>query len=59
LLDALSEPRLRERWRQALLAINAHLDRLNAGERPLHAPSLARLRLERWKQRLAKRFRGT
>jgi hypothetical protein len=59
LLDALSEPRLRERWRRALLAINAHLDRLNAGELPLHVPSLVRLRFERWKQRLAKRFRGT
>jgi glycosyltransferase involved in cell wall biosynthesis len=59
LLDELSEPRLRQRWRQALLAINAHLDRLHAGERPLHAPSLARLRLERWQQRLARRFGRT
>ena len=58
-LEELSEPRLRERWGQALLAINAHLDRLHAGERPLHAPSLARLRLERWQQRLARRFGRT
>jgi len=56
LLDELSEPRLRERWRQALTAINAHLDRLQAGEAPLHAPSLVRLRLERWRQRLRKRL---
>ncbi|MCP9890758.1 glycosyltransferase family 1 protein [Cyanobium sp. Aljojuca 7D2] len=56
LLDELSEPRLRERWRQALIAINAHLDRLQAGEPPLLAPSLARLRLERWRQRFGKRL---
>jgi glycosyltransferase involved in cell wall biosynthesis len=56
LLEELSEPRLRERWRQALIAINAHLDRLQAGEPPLRAPSLARLRLERWRQRLGKRL---
>jgi hypothetical protein len=56
LLEELSEPRLRERWRQALTAINAHLDRLQAGEPPLRAPSLARLRLERWRQRLGKRL---
>jgi hypothetical protein len=56
LLEELSEPRLRERWRQALTAINAHLDRLQAGEPPLRAPSMARLRLERWRQRLGKRL---
>jgi hypothetical protein len=56
LLEELSEPRLRERWRQALLAINAHLDRLQAGDPPLRAPSLAQLRLERWRQRLGKRL---
>ncbi len=56
LLEELSEPRLRERWRQALTAINVHLDRLQAGEAPLHAPSLVRLRLERWRQRLCKRL---
>ena len=56
LLEELSEPRLRERWRQALVAINAHLDRLQGGEAPLRAPSLARLRLERWRQRLGKRL---
>jgi hypothetical protein len=55
-LEELSEPRLRERWGQALLAINAHLDRLQVGEAPLRAPSLARLRLERWRQRLGKRL---
>jgi hypothetical protein len=57
LLDELSEPQLRERWHQALLAINLHLDRLKAGERPLQAPALAHLRLARWQQRLARRFR--
>ncbi|MEB3207839.1 MAG: glycosyltransferase family 1 protein [Synechococcus sp.] len=56
LLEELSEPRLRERWRQALLAINAHLDRLQAGDPPLLAPSLVRLQLERWRQRLGKRL---
>lgn len=56
LLEELSEPRLRERWRQALVAINAHLDRLQGGDVPLRAPSLARLRLERWRQRLGKRL---
>jgi hypothetical protein len=56
LLGELSEPRLRERWRRALLAINAHLDRLQAGEPPLRAPTLARLRLQLWRQRLSKRL---
>jgi hypothetical protein len=56
LLVELSEPRLRERWRQALAAINAHLDRLRAGEPPLRAPTLARLRLHRWRQRLGQRL---
>jgi glycosyltransferase involved in cell wall biosynthesis len=56
LLEELSEPRLRERWRQALLAINAHLDRLQAGDPPLRAPTLARLRLQLWRQRLSKRL---
>jgi hypothetical protein len=56
LLVELSEPRLRERWRQALLAINAHLDRLQAGDPPLRAPTLARLRLQLWRQRLSKRL---
>ncbi len=56
LLVELSEPRLRERWRQALLAINAHLDRLQAGDPPLRAPTLARLRLQLWRQRFSKRL---
>jgi hypothetical protein len=56
LLVELSEPRLRERWRQALVAINAHLDRLQAGDPPLRAPTLARLRLQLWRQRLSKRL---
>jgi len=56
LLGELSEPRLRERWRQALEAINAHLDRLQAGEAPLRAPSLLELRARRWRQRLSKRL---
>ncbi len=54
LLEDLSEPRLRQRWHQALEAINAHLDRLQAGEMPLGAPSLLELRSRRWRQRLAR-----
>lgn len=54
LLDELSEPRLRDRWYQAMVAINAHFDRLAAGEAPLRAPTLLRLRLGRWRQRLAR-----
>jgi hypothetical protein len=56
LLEELGEPRLRERWRQALRAINGHLDRLQAGEPPLRAPSLAGLRLALWRQRLGRRL---
>jgi hypothetical protein len=56
LLEDFSEPRLRQRWRQALEAINAHLDRLQAGEAPLRAPSLLALRARRWRQRLSKRL---
>jgi hypothetical protein len=56
LLEAFSESRLRERWRQALEAINAHLDRLQAGEPPLQPPSLLQLRARRWWQRLARRL---
>ena len=56
LLEELSEPRLRERWRCALEAINAHLDRIQAGEPPLRAPSLLALRARRWRQRLSKRL---
>jgi glycosyltransferase involved in cell wall biosynthesis len=54
LLDEHSEPCLRERWRQALVAINAHLDRLEAGEPPLRTPSLAALRWRRWRGRLGR-----
>jgi hypothetical protein len=56
LVDELSEPRLRQRWRQALEAINIHIDRLQAGEPPLRPPSPLQLRLERWRQRLARRL---
>ncbi len=56
LLAEFSEPRLRERWRQALAAIEAHLDRQQAGEPPLRAPSLPALRARRWRQRLSKRL---
>ena len=56
LLEAFSEAQLRERWRQALEAINTHLDRLQAGEPPLRAPSLLQLRAQRWRQRLARRL---
>ena len=54
LLEEHGEARLRQRWRQALEAINAHFDRLDAGEPPLRAPSLAALRWRRWRQRLAR-----
>jgi hypothetical protein len=56
LLQELSEPQLRQRWRQALEAINAHLDRLQAGEPPLRAPASVALRAQRWRQRLVKRL---
>ena len=56
LLQELSEPQLRQRWRQALEAINAHLDRLQAGEPPLRAPASVVLRAQRWRQRLVKRL---
>ena len=52
LLAELAEPRLLQRWRQALLAIDAHYDRLRAGEPPLQQPSLLRLRWRRWQGRL-------
>lgn len=57
LLDEHSEPCLRERWRQALVAINAHLDRLEAGEPPLRTPSLVTLRWRRWRGRLGRLLR--
>jgi len=56
LLQELSEPQLRQRWRQALEAINTHLDRLQAGEPPLRAPASVPLRLRLWWQRLSKRL---
>ncbi|MEB3352429.1 MAG: glycosyltransferase family 1 protein [Cyanobacteriota bacterium] len=52
LLAASAEPALLERWRQALSAINAHHDRLQAGEPPLRAPAAAQLRVRQWRQRL-------
>ena len=58
LLAEFSEPRLRERWRQALVAINAHLDCLQAGEVALRAPSLLQLRARRWRQRLGRVLPG-
>ncbi len=51
LLATGSEPALRDRWRQALVAINAHWDRLLAGERPLRAPAPLALRAAQWRQR--------
>ncbi|MEO1003212.1 MAG: glycosyltransferase family 1 protein [Cyanobacteria bacterium J06638_7] len=54
LLEEFSEPRLRERWRRALEAINVHFDRLEAGEAPLRAPSLRALRWQRWRGRLSR-----
>jgi hypothetical protein len=56
LLDELSEPRLRQRWRLALEAINTHLDRLQVGEPPLRAASLLQLRVQRWWGQLRKRL---
>ncbi len=51
-LAELSEPRLLQRWRLALQAIETHYDRLQAGEPPLHQPSLLGLRWRRWRARL-------
>ena len=44
--------RLLQRWRLALQAIETHYDRLQAGEPPLHQPSLLGLRWRRWRARL-------
>ena len=46
LLDASSEASLLEHWRQALVAVNQHWDRILAGEPALKAPPLWRLRLK-------------
>ncbi|MCP9888102.1 glycosyltransferase [Cyanobium sp. ATX 6A2] len=54
LLHEHSEPRLRDSWCQALEAINAHFDRLEAGEPPLRAPPLVALRWRRWRGRLSR-----
>ena len=54
LLGEFSEPRLLQRWRWALEAINAHLDRLQAGALPLRSPSLLQLRTGRWRKRLGR-----
>ncbi|SBO43930.1 conserved protein of unknown function [Cyanobium sp. NIES-981] len=52
LLAASSEAAQLERWRQALTRVNDHWDRLLAGEPPLQAPPLWRLRARRWCRRL-------
>ena len=46
LLEASSEASLLEHWRQALVAVNQHWDRVLAGEPALKAPPLWRLRLK-------------
>ncbi|WP_296421766.1 glycosyltransferase [Vulcanococcus sp. CPBay_Sum15L08_68] len=46
LLAASSEASLLEHWRQALVAVNQHWDRILAGEPALKAPPLWRLRLK-------------
>ena len=46
LLEDSSEASLLEHWRQALVAVNQHWDRVLAGEPALKAPPLWRLRLK-------------
>ena len=46
LLEASSEASLLEHWRQALVEVNQHWDRILAGEPALKAPPLWRLRLK-------------
>jgi len=55
LLEQLGEETLRQRWQQALAAINQHWDRvLEAGEPPLLAPTRLQVRLTLWRQKLAR-----
>jgi glycosyltransferase involved in cell wall biosynthesis len=55
LLEELGEPRLLQRWQQALVTLNRHWDRLlEAGEPPLRAPSPWQVRLMLWRQKLAR-----
>ena len=54
LLTSYSEPVLLERWRRALVAINAHWDRLLSGEPALASPPRWRLWVHQWASRLAK-----
>ena len=56
LLDAHSAPRLLQRWQRALVAIDSHYRRLKDGEQPLQPPSLAQLRWQLWRGRLARRL---
>jgi hypothetical protein len=59
LLDGMAEPQLRQRWRQALEAINQHWDRvLLQGDPPLQAPAPWRVRLALWRERLSRLRRG-
>ena len=55
LLAQHQEPAVRQRWREALVVVNDHWDRLLAGEQPLRAPAPWRLR---WGRRLS-RLRGS
>jgi len=55
LLEQLGEETLRQRWQQALAAINQHWDWvLEAGEPPLLAPTRLQVRLTLWRQKLAR-----
>jgi hypothetical protein len=51
LLTTSSEAVLLERWRQALTAIDAHWNRLQAGESPLRSPGRLALRWAQWRER--------
>ena len=54
LLTTSSEAVLLERWRQALTAIDAHWNRLQAGESPLRSPGRLALRWAQWCERGAR-----
>ena len=56
LLNQCSEAALLERWRQALVAIDDHWNRLLAGEPPLAMAPLWRLRWSQWRERLGRRL---
>jgi len=58
LLQELAESRLRQRWLQALTAINGHWDRLlQDAESPLRSPAPVQVRLGLWRHKLARLLR--